>query len=142
MKTFNEIKEDLLKEYKRQIESWSKDELATKEYREGTIADINRAINNIDEMTRVHIASTAQLTVNGIHSTTENLENFLAHFSPLEIVGEDKELIDLASNYKYAKTQKNRSAFIQAVFNKIGIGNMVPTIEKLNELDTELKNIG
>jgi len=139
VKTFERIKNELILEYKNLIDESEKTNVENKEK---IIHSCYRAINNIDEMTRIYIVRSAQAIVNMVFNGGNSISDIINN-NKLGITEKDKDIIDLIKNnynsdlYNYPA----KSNLIQTIYNKIGIDKNLPTILDIQILRKEIESI-
>ena len=120
MKTFDNIKNELLKEYNHIIENLKKPSTMTPDYLNNWKNEMTEKINNIDEATKEEIQRKTQHIIDMINNN-KSLEDIIK-FNSLGVNAYD---IDLISVIEKCMQYKNNSVFEKelkdTINNKLGI---------------------
>ena len=143
MKIFEQVKIELLEEYKIKLNNWNHamddPNIGTLEFKQYQVGKLNKSIDYLDEMTRIRIANSAQHIVE-MAFQGKSLDTIL-QFNQLGITKEDTDIIRLIENCQQAKIPQMRSQLVQGIFDKMNINIKLPTMEEMTQLKEEINSV-
>ena len=131
MKTFNQIKEEILRECEQKITSAINLPNQT-DYTIAVIEEMRNKIKNIDNYTIEEISRRMDHVIK-MAQAGKSVQNII-QYNLLGITEEDYEIVDIINQYCYNKAPILQNEFIKMVVQKINMGNSIDYENEENKM--------